>query len=116
MRKSFGNLDNNIIALINVILAIVFPALGLVMSFVVLVLETEDSFVRYYAKNMIVASIVQMILRFIINIHIYFLIGYLIEAIFLIYTVILIIACVKAYKLEIWRIPVITDLMEKLNI
>lgn len=114
MKKSFGNLDNNIIALINIILAIVTPIFGLIASLAILILETEDSFIRYYSRNMIVASILNLILKFTFNELIP--IKFIFESIYFIYFIILVIACIKAYKLEIWRIPVVTYLVEKFNI
>lgn len=112
MKKSIGGINNNLVACILILLTIISGVLGLFSSFAALILETDDKLVRFYAKNMIVASLISLIISGLFFPFSVISIVYIIKVPLYI---ILIISMTKAYNLEIWDIPVINDIVRRLN-
>jgi uncharacterized membrane protein len=119
--KTSIGLDANIAAML---CYIPLCCINLIFSIVLVITEKTNKFVRFYAFQSILLSVLLFVISFLLSfistlldaLHIRF-VGIILSGAQIILGVgslaIHIIACIKAYQNEIWKLPVIGDMAEK---
>ncbi|WP_156299062.1 DUF4870 domain-containing protein [Streptobacillus canis] len=98
MKKSVGNLDENLVATI-ILAAASLPFMGVIFSFGALILEKENNFVRDYAKQGLIFSIIKYACSFFKEVDSFFFAG-IYGVLQLILLILIVVTAIHAYKKE----------------
>lgn len=103
--KSIGGISPNLVVAILIIVTATYPVVGLILSVATLILEVNNNFVRYYAKHLVILGLIMMILS---------LIKY-VKYVNILFILLLIYMLYESYNKRVWKVPFLTDFINKIG-
>lgn len=109
MNNSIGGLKENIVSFVVLICSLI-TGVGIIISLGALIFEPNNTFVRDYAKQSLLFSIVFSLLTILSAIT------YLFTLLNLVLSIIIVITAYHAYKKEVFKFKFIENIMNKINL